>query len=233
MNLAWDVKRLFLEFLLIALLWPQVSRGAEESFVLPDGQKLDYFIEYPSPSTNRPSAPLCIVMGGGKGDRKSAEAAMNKLGKPLVERGMIAVSPVSPTEKSFFNEPESDWIIALMKDLQARDSISDGRILIGGLSNGGISALAIAVVIPQKIRCVMMVPGLPIDWNSGLDLRGMPIYLRIGEKDNLDWGKHYSQIVKSLTKAHAKLNARLVKNAGHGFDLDWPEIDKWLKTLAQ
>ena len=207
-----------------------MAYAGEESFRLQDGQVMKYLIEMPA-STN--PAPLTIVMGGGGGDERQASAAMKKLGRPLTERGWVAVSPVSPQSRSFFNTLEINQIVQLMGHLRRRADINYDKILIGGLSNGGISAISIAQMRPSVFRGVIMTPGLPFNLHTGLDLKALPVYLRIGENDKLRWAESYPRAVKDLKKANARVDSKILAGAGHGFPLDWNEIDAWLKTSAE
>lgn len=202
--------------------------AGEESIRLPDGSKIDILIEYPS-STNAQKANLCVVMGGGAGNKDQAVSAMNTMGKPLIERGMVAVSPVSPSGTSFFG-PDAGKVLAMVKVLQKRSSNSS-RVLIGGISNGGISALTIASMDPQRFSGVIMTPGLPSKLQKRTALKNMHIYMRIGAQDSLGWAEYYSRAVKELTALGAKLDAKLLEGTGHGFPLNWEELDAWMKQL--
>lgn len=205
--------------------------AAEESLALPDGTTMSYFIEMPV--TNSP-APLAIVMGGGKGDRGPAYKALNKLGKPLAERGWVAVSPISPKGQSFYNSAEVKQLIYLINHLLKKSEISlTQKMLVGGLSNGGISAFAMAKRAPQRFSGVIMTPGLPFNIRSDTDLKQLPIYLRIGEDDKLEWADFYDRAVKDLTRAKARVNAKLLQNTGHGFNLNWQALDAWLDNEAK
>jgi len=82
-----------------------------------------------------------------------------------------------------------------------------------------------------KMPQVIALPGILSPTTELDDLRDMPVYLRLGAKDNLHWGNFYPSIVERLTRAHAKLNAKLLPSAGHGVPIHWDELDPWLSTL--
>ena len=78
----------------------------------------------------------------------------------------------------------------------------------------------------MKIKGVIAAPGMIRSQKIAQGLRGMPIFLRIGAKDELKWGDHYSTTEKMLR--NAKLDAKLLPKTRHQFSLNWQDVDQWL-----
>ena len=118
-------------------------------------------------------------MGGGSGNKPISFEAYRFVGLELAARGWAVAVPVSPDNRSFRGSNVAK-VRELIADLQSRDDIKEGKILLAGISNGGMSALEIARQNPDDYLGVMAVPAV-VRNNAQLDaLEGMPIYLRIG-----------------------------------------------------
>ncbi len=98
-------------------------------------------------------------------------------------------------------------------------------ILYGG-SNGGRSALQAAERSRRGIRAVIAHPAVYLPKRN---MKGLPVYLRIGAKDGLGWAKYFDRMSQGLTRLGAKVNAKLVPNAGHIPMADMSQIGPWLK----
>ena len=204
------------------------SAAKADTFMLPDSSKIEVFLALP-PSTIQSDKGLVLCLGGGPANRSQAESALNYF-KGLVERGWTAASPVSPDGKPLFGE-NGRKMPQLIQLLQKRPGIPHGKVLLAGQSNGGIAAFEIAALIPQQILGVIALPGVLSPATDLDQLQGLPVFLRLGAKDELNWGNHYPSVVKHLTQAQVKLDAKLLPTAGHGVPLAWDELDPWLATL--
>jgi len=91
--------------------------------------------------------------------------------------------------------------------------------------------MAIALLNPSAFRGVVATPGR-IKANVSLDeLDSLPFYIRIGEKDDFRWNRMLEPMSQRLLSAGAKVDAAIVEDARHVFQLDWGSLEAWLETL--
>jgi len=108
--------------------------------------------------------------------------------------------------------------------------VADGPVLLGGISNGGISSLEIANRDPGAYLGVVAVPALA-NSSSVTNLNDFPVFLRIGSEDQLGWAARYDATVRALENAGAIVNAKLVDGGGHRVPIDWANLEVWLNNL--
>ena len=145
---------------------------------------------------------------------------------------MVAV-PISPTNRSFRGGASNALIAALIVELQKRDNIAGGKVLLAGVSNGGMSALEIARRDPQNYFGVAAVPAISSAGTDNEALQGFPVYLRIGGADQLDWADRFDETVASLTDAGVILNADVLDGAPHMFRMEWETLGSWLEEIRK
>lgn len=177
-------------------------------------------------------APLVILMPGGSGDESLARDLHFWLGEELMQRGWAVAVPVSPNGRSFRGD-NNVLIPQLIDVLQQDERIADGKTLLAGISNGGMSALEIAARSPQDYRGVMAVPALVPERLDVSRLDGLPIYLRIGDQDELSWMNRFEDTRAALEQAGAIVDAGLVFMAPHMFSMEWESLDPWLQSVLQ
>lgn len=216
--------------LLIALV-PGLFFGAyaQDAITLSDGAVIEYYLATPGSESDQPW-PLAIFMGGGSGNKPISYEAYRFAGRELAAKGWVVAVPVSPDNRSF----RGDNIVKvreLIATLQQRDDVQKGKTLLGGISNGGISALEIARRYPQDYLGVMAVPAVVRNTNELESLAGMPVYLRIGGDDQLGWALQFDATVAALREAGTKLNADIIEGAPHMFAMDWSTLEPWLASL--
>jgi predicted esterase len=106
-----------------------------------------------------------------------------------------------------------------------------GKSLLLGVSTGGSSALEIASRNPQNYLGVVAVPGRIKSSEPIPFLQGLPVFLRIAERDYFRWQKDLPDMAQFLTNAGAKVDAALVAGGRHTFTINWQELDPWLDSL--
>lgn len=196
---------------------------------LSDHSTLDVYLLFPQ-ETGPAKAPLVILMSGGSGEEAIARDVQSWLGEDLAERGWVVAVPVSPNNRSFRGE-NNRLIPLLIARLQEDDRIASGKVLLAGISNGGMSALEIATLAPHNYLGVMAVPALI---PRGLDLSplaGMPVYLRIGDQDEMGWQDRLEETAAALTAAGALVDADLVFMSPHMFFMEWETLEPWLEEI--
>ena len=214
--------------ILFLLLLPGLSFADERIITLDDGSQVKVFMFYPEFYGEGPW-PLVVHMSGGKADEYVVRAQF-WLGRELTARGWAIAFPVSPDANSFFGE-NAKKIPQVVDQLQQDVNIQKGKTLLAGVSNGGTSAIEIASMNPERYFGVVAVPGIIRDDAVLGDFKGLPVYLRIGENDYLRWNRLLPSIEQRLTKAGAKVNAKLLPGEKHVFVIDWDELHPWLDTI--
>jgi len=205
---------------------------AQDSLVLEDGSTIQYFLAMPPESGGEANPwPLAVFMGGGSGNAPISYEVYRFYARELAGLGWAVVVPISPDNRSF-RGANVDRVRELIRVVQQRDDVADGRSLLAGISAGGMSALEIARRHPDEVLGIMAVPALVRDRASLAPLAGMPVYLRIGSDDELGWGRQYDETVAAFESAGVRLDAQLLYGEPHMFGLDWDRVADWLKTLA-
>lgn len=204
---------------------------AQDRITLEDGSFLNVFI-VKSPVTEAGPKPLIILMGGGPGNISISRDTSRWLGSEFASRGWFVAVPVSPNNRAFRGIENNQKIAYLIDELKKRNDVSSGKVLLAGISNGGISALEIARRAPKDFLGVVAVPALTTSAFDNRTLRGFPIYLRIGGNDELGWAGRFEEVVGALREADVVLDAAIIDSASHMFRMHWPSLDAWLQRHA-
>jgi pimeloyl-ACP methyl ester carboxylesterase len=187
---------------------------------------LEYYLE-PVPGSPDAPRPLCLLLPGGSGDFRTAQGVLNSLGPAFLERGWAVAVPIAPEGRNFLGR-NGRLVPKLVEELQDREDITEDLVVIAGVSNGGIAALEIAAEEPDLFSAVLVVPGI-VSRDTRVDrLRDMPIYLRVGENDHLNWALALPDNIRRLRDAGAKVDAKVLAGQNHGIAIDWEELDRWL-----
>ena len=215
--------------LLLSFLFSGMS-VAQERITLEDGSRLAVFVVQPAETSGSP-APLLLLMGGGPGNASISRDTSIWLGGGFAERGWLVAVPVSPNNRAFRGEENNGKVEQLITELQKRENVADGKVLLAGISNGGMSALEIARRNPQNYSGVAAVPALATSVVDNRPLAGFPVYLRIGGADQLGWADRFGETVDALTEAGVDLDAAILDSAPHMFRMNWESLDAWLGKI--
>lgn len=219
--------------LVLVLICALSSMGvAQERITLADGSRLGVFMVKPAESLSQP-APLVILMGGGPGNASISRDTSIWLGGGFAERGWMVAVPVSPNNRAFRGTDNNDKVEQLIVELQKRADISSGKVLLAGISNGGMSALEIARRNPDNYLGVAAVPALATSVVDNRSLSGFPVYLRIGGEDQLGWADRFDETANALTEAGVDLDAAILDSAPHMFRMNWESLDAWLEKVVK
>ena len=221
------LRRLFLVTLL-ALLPSWMLQAAEQSVQLENGggSVRIFFFE---PHVDRGPAPLAIFIAGGTSNEFMAKAQF-WLGKEFVDRGWAIAVPISP-DGTQFSLGDGSILPQVIAQLYATNTLQDRKPLLVGMSSGGSEALTLATLNPQLYRGVVATPGR-IGVDAPLDsLDGLPLYIRVGEKDDFRWNRMLEPMTKRLREAGAQVDSAIVGDARHVFQIDWDSLESWLGGL--
>ncbi len=205
---------------------------AQERITLADGSRLSVYIVKPAQTLSEPS-PLVILMGGGPGNASISRDTSIWLGGGFAERGWMVAVPVSPNNRAFRGDENNRKVEQLITELQKRDEIANGKVLLAGISNGGMSALEIARRNPANYMGVAAVPALATSVVDNRVLAGFPVYLRIGGADQLGWAERFDETAEALTEAGVDLDAAILDSAPHMFRMNWESLEPWLEKVSE
>ena len=205
---------------------------AQERITLGDGSRLSVYIVKPAQTLSEPS-PLVILMGGGPGNASISRDTSIWLGGGFAERGWMVAVPVSPNNRAFRGDENNHKVEQLITELQKRDEIANGKVLLAGISNGGMSALEIARRNPANYMGVAAVPALATSVVDNRVLAGFPVYLRIGGADQLGWAERFDETAEALTEAGVDLDAAILDSAPHMFRMNWESLEPWLEKVSE
>ena len=212
----------------LLVLSPLLALGAERTVTLAGDTGVRVWVFSPRDAGDGPW-PLAVMIPAGSG-QKYAVKAQFWLGHEITKRGWVVAVPVSPEGLSFVGDSENN-IRQVIAELQKDPSIRPGKTLLLGVSSGGSSALEIASKNPASYHGVIAVPGRLKQSGPLPALEGLPIFLRVAEKDFFRWNKLMSDMTQRLDSAGATLDAALVPDARHVIKVDLDELDRWLSTL--
>jgi len=219
--------------ILSGILWLlSVNVSAQEEIRLADGSTLNLFIVQPAETSDVPS-PLLILMGGGPGNLSISRDTSMWLGSGFSRRGWLVAVPVSPNNRAFRGPENNARIAQLITALQQRENVAEGKAMLAGISNGGLSALEIARRDPENYFGVVAVPAVSSSVYDNRTLSGFPVYLRIGGDDQLGWADRFDETVSVLTEAGVELDAAILDGAPHMFRMDWESLDPWLTRVTE
>lgn len=213
--------------LLLCLLISYSAQAAEETFTLIDGEMIKVLYFQPDGFNNE--TPLAVLLAGGSNNEFMARTQF-WMGKEMVSRGWAIAIPISPEGRKYFIE-NAALFPDIISHVRETHRIQPAKTLLVGISSGGSAALAIAARNPDHYMGVIAAPGrIHNDVDLGA-LHGLPVYLRIGEKDDFRWNKEITDMIEHLERAGALVDAAVVPGARHTFPLNWEELESWLESV--
>ena len=166
-------QHLLLLICLLAVGFASASLQAQERIVLANDAVLNVFM-VEGEASDAPK-PMVILMGGGAGNASISRDTSQWLGSGFAQRGWIVAVPISPNNRSFRGSENNEMISLLIDKLQQRDDVAGGKVLLAGVSNGGMSALEIARSDPSRYFGVAAVPALLSENRANAALQGFPV----------------------------------------------------------
>lgn len=211
----------------LTLLQAGLVAAAERTVLLEDGAAVRLF--FFEPKVDRGPPPLAIFIAGGSNNEFMAKAQF-WLGKEFVDRGWAIAVPLSP-DGTRFSIGDSSILPQIINQLYASHSLQDSKPLLVGMSSGGSEAMALAIGRPQLYRGVVATPGRIKPETEFGDLAGLSLYIRVGEKDDFRWNRLLEPMSERLRGAGAAVDAAIVPDARHVFQIDWVSLEAWLAEL--
>lgn len=215
--------------LCLLLLLAMTSRNllaAEEFLALADGTAIKVLYFAPKSAVAEPR--LALLIPGANSNTYMARAQF-WLGKEIVSRGWSIAVPIAPDSTGFGGE-NAQLLPEISSKLQDLHGQNLHKPLLIGISSGGTTAIEIAMRYPTSFSGVVAAPGL-LQGENLQALQGLPIYLRVGEKDDFRWDRQLHATAGKLRDAGARVDAAIVADAKHIFPLDWENLESWLNSL--
>jgi len=212
---------------LLVVLFAGSMQAAEESLALGDSSEIKMLYFEPRIAVDQP--PLAILVAGGSSNEFLARAQF-WMGKELADRGWAVAVPISPDGEGF-SAATATFFPRMLELIYESHTLKNEKPLLAGVSSGGSAALEIAALHPELYLGVVAAPGRLKDDSELQQLNGLPVYLRIAEKDIFRWNRRLDEMSTQLVNAGAEVDAALVPGARHVFQLDWENLQIWLNQV--
>ncbi len=154
-----------------------------------------YQVVLPEPYDGQRSYPTILAFGGGPQTMDVVDRMVERTFRKQAEkRGYIVVIPAAPLGRLFFEDGARIFPEFLRQILSAY-KVEDGKLLIAGQSNGGISAFYIAALYPSYFRSITAFPGYLPDPDPARigAIAGMCIHMFVGQFDEFGFDRPMRQ----------------------------------------
>lgn len=201
----------------IAYAAPKPAEIAWQKLKIDEKTELEYALALPDAKVLKAGCPLVVVLPGGAGAKGEVEGAIGYFADEGTARGWIVVSPMAPNGKLFFQEGEKA-LEPLVKYLKETYRVEEGQVHVAGVSNGGIGAFHALIQHPGLWASVLTLPGAiqsEEDIAKLADLKGKPITMYAGEKDELGYQEGCRKIAQALDAKKVPYTFNLRKGEGH------------------
>ena len=129
--------------------------------------------------------------------------------------GLIVVGP-SPYDRVEWGEKACRGLVRhALAWLKARFNVDENRVYLGGDSDGGRGAYAMAETEAGSLAAAVPVIGSPGGVTRFLNLRGLPWFAINGEKDSIFRLDHVKEMVDGMKASGIDLTWKLVPGGGH------------------
>lgn len=201
-----------------AFTLPAHAQQMQHSLTLENGKPLHYELVAPSSWTPARPAPVLLLLPPGGQNATMVSAALYFVAGAATRHGWVVICPQAPEGESF-NGQGNQHLLALLTNLRSRLNIEGKRVHLAGISNGGRSALTLALAASDALASVYVFPGAfgtPVPEEAELKkLRGLPVRLFVGEQDDASWHKASEAAVAALLKAGVDARLEVRKGEGH------------------
>lgn len=191
-------------FATLACTWTARAETVDRSLEIAPGKSLHYRLVTPSGFDPKAPTPVMLLLPPGGQDAAMVEAALGFVAPAAERRGWVVVCPEALPGESFAGAGCAR-LAPLIASIRSTFKIEGDRVHVAGISNGGRSALALALASPGECASVLAFPGaFPAGLPREAELRrltAVPVRMFVGEKDEPIWRESGEQAVKALKKA--------------------------------
>ena len=213
--LQWMLLIGFLGTVYLALNPPSLHGLLFEKLEVADGVVMNYAIIVPERLDIAGGHPTLLALPPGGQDLQMVEVGLERWLPELEQRSWIVVSPASIGRQLYFKGAEQ-YLPALMDHIAGRYPVRDGKFYVFGISNGGISAFRLAVLHPDRVHSITVIPGypVPLDFNRLGRIKDIPVSMIVGEQDG-GWVEKSIAAQKRLEALGGNVSLEIVSRAGH------------------
>jgi predicted peptidase len=209
---------------------PQLALAFETALVTPVA--LRYLLYLPDDHASRSDWPLLLFLHGA-GERGDDLDLVRRHGPPrLLEEGaawpFVVVSPQCPAGESWWEHLRT--LAALIDDVAARYGVDEDRVVLTGLSLGGMGACRLAAAEAHRFAALTPVCGTAA-WSLEPErLRHLPVWAFHGEDDEVVPPDESRELVAALQALGGDARLTLYPGVGHAA---WepayatPELMEW------
>jgi len=167
--------------------------------------------------------PLILSMHGGSGNDEDFLWTWLKYAK---SRGYLLISAKSfgPTWHAW----DTDSVLLILEDMQARYNVDPSRILLTGLSDGGSFAYEVGFAHPERFTGLAVVAGILRPHHRSPQASQLPVYIAHGEQDQLFPIAFIRAVARNLREWGHDVTFHEIPGFGHSYPpgenhaiLDW------------
>ncbi|MGH8113819.1 MAG: hypothetical protein ACREPS_02005 [Rhodanobacteraceae bacterium] len=178
---------------------------------------VEYEVVLPDHYDAQRSYPTILAFGGGPQTVDVVERMVEGTFQTQAEkRGYIVAMPAAPDGQLFF-EAGARIFPAFLQQILSTYKVEDGKLLVAGASNGGISAFYIASLYPRYFRSITAFPGyLPNPTPARIDaIADMCIHMLVGQFDELGFDRPMQQEARVFRQRGMALTYSVEKGQPH------------------
>lgn len=183
-----------------------------------DGLRVEYVTITPPGFTAGDAAPVLIAFPpGGQDLEVTTSVAARTYEAEAVARGWVVFSPARPDEGDRWYDGSQDLSPALLDWVETWVEPEGGGFHLAGVSNGGLSSFATAVLQPERVNSIITFPGFP----RGAETRDLvpllstiPVRMFVGETDD-GWVEPAQDTFDTLTSLDGDVELDIVEGEGH------------------
>lgn len=182
-----------------------------------DGQEpIHYIIRFPENFQPGGVAPALLLLPPGGQSREMAGMMAQSVQEAAFRRGWVVVAPAARKGSTFFAGDDAH-VPALLAAAERVVRPEGGKWHVAGVSNGGISALRIAVAAPARVASVVAYPGYarPEERRRLRTLAGIPVRLLAGADESLSWREQMQLTLSEGKRAGLDITLREFPAEGH------------------
>lgn len=189
---------------------PQVRSATGQN-----GASVPFLLSMPADHDPAKPAKVLIALPPGTQSADVARASLDRtFGQALLDRAYIVAMPYVGEGDPQLSLPQFDL---LLEHLSASFSLDKDQVLLAGVQNGGKAAFRIAMARPDRIRALVVLPGLPPETSDESELaplNGLPIAMFVGSSDSR-WRSESEVAHAALTRIGARCSLTIVEGDGH------------------
>ncbi|MGK0481690.1 MAG: pimeloyl-ACP methyl ester carboxylesterase [Planctomycetota bacterium] len=126
-------------------------------------EPLEFELVRPEGMADDQSGPVLIALPPGGQDRGMVEAGLQRYWRDeAIRLGWTVVSPVAPDGQRLHGD-NLPRVFELIDQIEKRFSVEGGRVHLAGVSNGGRTAMELALAQPERFASLSLLPGMPVE----------------------------------------------------------------------